>query len=302
MSAVEEFGEGSVEVVPIIKARAMPGGPVERPFYEHMKQTLLEGLNARKNLNGVYLAMHGSMGVQDLIDPEGDLITAVRETVGDSVPIVVSFDTQANVTRARIEAATAIVGYKTNPHRDFFKTGKKCGEILIRTIRGEIEPVMAWNKLPLLRGGEMQIDILPHMRTIFKWMKKMEKMDDVVSVSNFTVYLWLNNEPELGWSTVTVTDNNPSLTRELSDEIADMDWSVRKVTYKEGLSPEKAIEQARKSSFRRKTGAVLFSDSSDNVLAGAPGENTWILKALVKQAPDLISYITGCNNNQLLRG
>jgi microcystin degradation protein MlrC len=39
----------------------------------------------------------------------------------------------------------------------------------------------------------------------------------------------------------------------------------------------------------------VWCDMSDIVGAGAPGENTWLLKALVEEGPDLISYVPLCD-------
>jgi len=292
LEAVEDFGKNRITVVPIIKARAMPGGPVERDFYEHIKATLLEGLKKAENVHGVYLSMHGSMGVKGLRDPEGDILRSVRQVLGENVPIGVSFDMHANITRDKARNATFIVGYKTNPHRDFFDAGYRAGEILIKTIQGKVKPVMVYNKMRLLKGGGMQIDLLSPMRQIFSRMDDMEDSDEVLCVSNFTVHLWLDNEPELGWTTVVVTDNNRDLAQKLADELADLNWSVRAVKHHEGYTPSEAIAIARDSWLLRKLGTVLFSDVSDNVLAGAPGENTWILKVLMEEGPDLTSYLT----------
>jgi microcystin degradation protein MlrC len=41
-------------------------------------------------------------------------------------------------------------------------------------------------------------------------MKAMEKQPGVLCVSNFMVHIWLD-DPELGWSTIVITDNNRPL-------------------------------------------------------------------------------------------
>ena len=46
---------------------------MEREVYEQFKSTLVEGLRSIETLDGVYLSMHGSMGVAGVRDPEGDL-------------------------------------------------------------------------------------------------------------------------------------------------------------------------------------------------------------------------------------
>ncbi|MBC8511666.1 MAG: M81 family metallopeptidase [Dehalococcoidia bacterium] len=290
LEAVADFGNGNIEVIPIIKARAVSGGPIERDIYERFKKELLQGLRECHKLDGIYLALHGSMGVDGLNDPEGDLLQAIRDELGDGVPIGVSFDLHANVTQRRAQLVTFIIGYKTNPHRDQFETGYSAGEILIKTVNGEVNPTMAFRKMRLLKGGGMNIDFLSPMRQIFKRMQEMERSRGVLSVSNFMVHIWLD-EPELGWSTVAVTDNNPSLAEKLADEIAELDWSVRDVKHPEPITPSEAIRLARDSWFARQFGTTVICDVSDAVGAGAPGENTWILRALIEEGSDLVSYI-----------
>jgi microcystin degradation protein MlrC len=291
LKAVEELGEGQIEVAPILKARAVPGGPVEREVYEQFKTSLVEGLRSIERLDGVYLSMHGSMGVEGVRDPEGDLLRAVREVVGVDLPIGVSFDLHANVTEERARLASFIVGYKTNPHRDHFETGYRTGEILVKTVQGRVNPVMAFNKMRLLKGGGLCMDVLRPMRKIFRAMKRMEHSSQVLCVSNFTVHLFID-DPEAGWSTVAVTDDAPELGRRLADELAEMNWAVREVKHTEPETPSRAVAIARRKWLRRRLGPVMFSDTSDNVLSGAPGESTAILKTLVEEAPDLTSYLS----------
>ena len=292
LQAVDDFGEGTVKVIPIISAAAMSGGPVKRMVYQEFKENLITGLQQIKKLDGIYLSLHGAMGVEGIRDPESDLLRAVRAVVGKKIPIGVSFDLHANVTRERADLATFIVGYKTNPHRDHEEIGYRSGEILIKTVQGKIKPVMAFNKMRLLKGGGMTIDFLSPMRAIFSRMEEMEEdSEEVLDVSNFMVHIWLD-DPELGWSTVVTTNDNPDLARKLADEIADLNWSVRDVAHSSGHTPSEAIAAARDKWIRRFFGTTVFCDVSDAVGAGAPGENTWILKSLLAEGADLTSYLT----------
>ena len=76
----------------------------------------------------------------------------VREILGGA-PLVVSHDLHGNLTRARVEAADAIVAYQTNPHRDHARIGRKAGRIVIGAALGELRPAMAWRSLPMILGG-----------------------------------------------------------------------------------------------------------------------------------------------------
>ena len=290
LQAIADHGDGEIAVLPILRARAMSGGPVEREVYERFKRELLDGLAAAPRVDGVYLALHGAMGVEGMRDPEGDLLAAIRSELGFSVPIGISHDLHANVTKARGELATFIVGYKTNPHRDVFRTGYDSGRILAATVLGNIHPVMVVRKMRLLKGGGMNIDFLAPMNKVFRFMSKAEKRKGVLSVSTFPVHLWLDDE-ELGWTTVAVTDADPQLAAKTADDIADVAWSIRAVPHPKSSTASAAVAAAKKRWLARKTGAIVICDVADAVGAGAPGENTWILKALLEEAPNLVSYV-----------
>lgn len=291
LAAVKDFGVGKITVVPIMSAKRDAGGTIEKEVYSRFKREILEGLRDIEKLDGIYLALHGAMGVEGLYDSEGDLLQAIRNEFGPDLPLATTYDLHGNMTERKAKLATFIVGYKTSPHRDYYNTGYSAGTILIKTVQGEISPTMTVNKMRLLRGGGQTLDLLPPMDSIFYRMKEMEKIPGVLSVSNFAPTIWLD-EPDMGWSTVAVTDNNKALADKLADELADLDWSVR--DYPIGLtlySPSEAVKAARDSRLARLAGTTVLCDLSDAVGAGAPGESTWILKALVEEGTDLVSYI-----------
>jgi microcystin degradation protein MlrC len=291
MAAAKDCGAGMITVVPIMMADADAGGPVERAVYDRFKREILDGLRKVKKLDGIYFSQHGSMGAEGLDDPEGDLLQAIRDEFGSDLPIATTYDQHANITEKKATLSTFMVGYKTSPHRDFIATGYAAGQILIRTVLGEIHPTMTVNKMRLLKGGGQTIDFLPPMNSIVARMKQMEKMPGVLSVSNVIVHIW-SDEPDIGWSTVAVTDGDKKLADKLADEIADLDWAVRDFPVTQKLyTPSEAVSAARKSRLARLTGTTIFCDLSDAVGAGSPGESTWILKALVEEGSDLVSYV-----------
>ncbi|HAK47233.1 MAG TPA: hypothetical protein DCO79_15105 [Spirochaeta sp.] len=263
----------------------MSGGPLEAALYERFKQEMIEGLRAGGKLDGIYMVLHGAMGVEGMRDPEGDLLEAARSVVGD-IPIGISHDLHANITRRRVELADFIVGYKTNPHRDHFETGYHSMQILIDTVFGKINPVMEIRKIPMLTGGGMEVDFLSPMNKVFSWMKKRERDDDVLAISNFMVHIWLDDE-ELGWTSVAVTDGDRELAVSIADELAMMDWAVKDVHMPDRLTAAEAIKKAEKKKFSRLFGPMIICDSADAVGAGAPGENTWILRELIDSGTEL---------------
>lgn len=280
---------GGVTTIPLESAFAVPSGPLTRACYDELTARLLDRIERALPLDGVYLALHGSMQVDGLAGaPEADLLKRVRALVGDGVKIAVSYDLHANLTAGLVDPVDVLVAYRSNPHWDLAPTGFRAGRRLVRAIRGEIRPVHAWRKLPMILGGGITIDFLAPMRSVFRGMKKLERDRRVVSASLFMVHPFTDAE-ELGWAAHVSTDDDPSLANELADRLAERLWEMRKIDPPPMLDPTRAIEEARHSRWR-KAGPVTLVDVDDIVGAGAPGGNTQVVAALATEGKGLTSF------------
>ena len=276
-----------VEPVPVLSAWAASGGPLARDCFETLETRLVEGLRASGPLDGAYLCLHGAMGARGIADPETRLIRAARSVLGGA-PLVVSHDLHGNLTRARVDACDAIVAYQTNPHRDHARTGRRAGQLAIGMVLGELRPHVAWRSLPLILGGGKTIDFLQPMRPVFRRMRAAERAGDARAASTFMVHPW-NDDPGLGWSTLVVADDRAAADA-LADELAEMCWARRHAQPPAFASAREAIEVARGARVRRKLGCVVMADASDVVTAGAPGDSTHLLRALVEDAAGMRVY------------
>nr|HEX4314929.1 M81 family metallopeptidase [Kofleriaceae bacterium] len=283
-AAARELG---AEPVPVMSAWASSGGPLSKACFEALEARLVDGLRAAGRVDAVYLALHGAMGVDGVRDPESRLLAAARAASG-GVPIVASHDLHGNVTRARIEACDALVAYHTNPHRDHARTGRRAGAIAISLARGEAAPHVAWRSLPVLLGGGTTIDFLAPMRAIFRRMRRAEKRGEALAASTFMVHPW-NDDPALGWSTVVV-GRDRARAEALADELAEMCWAARHRQPPAFASAREAVARARAARWRRKLGCVTIADASDVVTAGAPGDSTHLLRALIEDGAGLRAY------------
>lgn len=285
VKAMREPGDRAVELVPLLSAWAVPSGPLSLECFETLRDRLCEGLRQAGPLDGVFLSMHGAMGVQGVRDPETQLLQAVREVVGRT-PVAISLDLHANLTQARVKAADLLVAYRTNPHRDHFDTGKRAGRLLLRQIKGELHPRTAWRSLPMILGGGTTLDFWPPMRGIFQRAAAMEREPHVLSVSICMCHPW-NDDPELGWSTLVTTDGDPGLAERLADELAERCWKVRHAKPPHFPSALEALQQAHEARLARRLGVVVLADASDVVSAGGTGENTRLLEAILNQGKGL---------------
>ena len=279
---------GDIEPVPILSAWASSGGPLTKECFETLESRLVDGLRQAGPVDGMYVCLHGAMGVQGIADPESRLLRAVRGVIGNA-PLIASHDLHGNLTQARVDACDAIVAYQTNPHRDHARIGRKAGQIAIGTVLGELRPQMAWRSLPMILGGGKTIDFLAPMRAVFRRMHAAERAGDALAASTLMVHPW-NDDPGLGWSTAVVTDGDPHAADRLADELAEMCWARRHEQPPEFSNARDAIAAARSATWRRKLGCVTMADASDVVTAGAPGDSTHLLRALLEDGTGMLVY------------
>lgn len=281
---------GGVETVPLASYMAVPSGPIARDAFEAILDDQIERLRAAGPVDGVYLALHGSMEVKGLGEaPEAMILRRVRAVIGPEAKIAASFDLHANLSKGIVDALDVLIGYRSNPHWDLAPSGFRAGTRLIRALRGELRPVHAWRKLPMVLGGGNTIDFLDPMRAVFKWMKALEEDPRVISASLFMVHPYTSAE-DLGWAAHVCTDGDPALANRLAEELAQKAWEQKDVPLPPMVSPSEALDQAKNSRWR-KVGPVTLVDVDDIVGAGAPGGNTHIVKELVRDSRGLRAFV-----------
>jgi microcystin degradation protein MlrC len=281
---------GGVEAVPLSSSLAVPSGPVTRACFEWLLERLLARLTEVGPLDGIYLALHGSMDVIGLGEsPEAVIVRRVREAVGPGPRIAASFDLHGNMTPGLVDALDLLVAYRTNPHWDLAPTGYRAGNRLIRALRGQVTLTKAWRKLPLVLGGGTTIDFVAPMRKVFSEMRRMERDPRVLATSLFMVHPFTSSK-ELGWSVHVLTDGDAALADELADELADLAWKAAETPLPKFHAIDEALDHAGRSTWRR-LGPVTLVDADDIVGAGAPGGSTQILEALVKRPRGLTALV-----------
>ncbi|HVL72326.1 MAG TPA: M81 family metallopeptidase [Beijerinckiaceae bacterium] len=288
LQAVAESGL-SIETVPIIRAWAVAGGRITREAFDFFQERIRTGLAAAGPIDGLALQLHGACAAEGIDDVEGEQVALCRAILGDDVPIVLGLDHHANVTRKMVEAATAIVGHRTQPH-DPFDTGLIGTRLLIRILREGLKPVTAWRKIPLLSHQEQFLTAKPPMKTWFDRARALEADPRVLQASNYPMQPWLD-VAEGGWATIVVTDGDRDLAERLADELADLAWSLRDAfQVREAVSVDEAVRMADAA----EKGVVVLSDTGDTVFGGAAGDSNLILEAMLRlgiRGPALVPMI-----------
>ncbi len=269
---------GDVEPIPIMRAWALSSGRITTDALAFLETRLLSGLKQALPVDGFFVSLHGSAAAEQVDDVEGHLMSAIREVVGDDLPVVVSLDHHANITHRLANSVDALVGYQELPH-DPFETGERAARLLFATVRKEVSPCVGWQKIPMLAPADRGLTNEWPMKEWFDMARRIEKQPGVISVSNFPVQPWLDVE-ELGWSALVVTDNEPRLAGHLAAELANKAWELRSEFWDiRRLPPAEAIGQAATAA----QGPIVVADASDSVLSGAPGDSTCLLREMLKQ-------------------
>jgi len=152
-------------VVHVLSAAANPGGRVTADAFERLGGAIVAAARVhRDTIHGIALGLHGAMVTTFCEDGEGELLARLRAVVGPSLPIAITLDLHANVTRAMCALTNIIVSYQTYPHVDMRRTGRQAAEILQRAMAGEILPVTLRAHRPMLgeaSGGRTDLGPMP---------------------------------------------------------------------------------------------------------------------------------------------
>ncbi len=282
LTASEYFAflpQDDVEVLPLLHARAVPGGPVDRPAYEGFKADLLSRLEAALPLDGVYLAMHGAMHVDGMWDAEGDWIKAVRDLVGPEVPISVSYDLHGNVSQRIIDQIDMFAAYRTAPHIDVAETMQRAWEMLLRCLRSGERPFVTWAKIPVLMPGERSSTEDEPAKSLYAALPDHDRRPGIWSADQMVGYVWAD-EPR-GTAAAIVTATDAAEAEALATELAQAYWDARgDFAFGPVTGPlGEILEIAAKTG----TAPVILAESGDNPTGGGVGDNGLVLKALIER-------------------
>ena len=279
--------EEGAQVVPLLAARSVSGGVLSDACYAYLKEALLARLRAAAPLDGLMLAMHGSMVTASQLDPEGDLLDAVRQIVGPDLPVVMTLDLHAHVTPRMVRQATALVSFTHYPHDDAFSTGERGASLLLQTVRGEVRPVMALAKVPIICGacnGQTSGD--GPMAHLTRRARRLETQPAILSVSCFQVHPY-NDLPGMGCGGVVVTDDDPELAACEAQALAAEFWTRRWAFETVLLTVPEAVARGQQVD----GGPVLLVDTADCAGGGAPGDSVALLRELLALAVNEPAFV-----------
>jgi microcystin degradation protein MlrC len=268
-----------IEIVPLFAGWAITKGRILAGEFERMKCIAKTTARAAGPLDGMLVALHGAMCAEGADDAEGALLGCLREVVGARLPLILTLDLHANLTRRICALADAVIGYRTYPHIDMYETGTAAARMLLGILKGEPKLRTVMHKLPMVVPAENMQTTAGAMAEV--WRRGVETQPaEVRSFSVFGVQPWLDID-EMGCAVVAVTSGTPVRARAFCEGVARRFEELRHQFDVTLVKPAEAIREALAT-----VGApVVLSESSDSPTAGSPGDSAQMLAALLEHAP-----------------
>ncbi|HEV2438635.1 MAG TPA: M81 family metallopeptidase [bacterium] len=270
-----------VEVVPVYSARAGSAGLLSRAGWERLSNEFLSEFAARaKGADAVYVSMHGAMGADGELDPEGFLLERARGITGPEIPIVLSLDLHGILTARMLRQVDGLAVYHTYPHVDFDDTGARAARVLLRILDERLRPVIARVTVPALVRGDELITTSGCYGDVIREAQRLEGEGRALAAA-MMIGNPFTDVPELCSQAVVVTGGDADLAAGEAARLAGEFWPHRFRMQGKLIGLDRAIAQAR-----RMRGPVVFTDAADATSSGATGDSNAILAALLKSGYD----------------
>ena len=266
-------GEGWEMTTPIA-ANAWPSGPVEDEAFEAMAEAIVGAVEA--GCDAAMLDLHGAMVTDSLEDGEGELLRRIR-SAAPGLPIAVALDMHCNLYPAMVENCTVLAGYRTYPHVDTRATAERAGRVLVRALRGEVAPVMAWGARPMLPHVMRQGTHEGPNRALQERCRAMEESGEALIATLFTGFPHADIS-RAGLSVCVTADGDRERAETLRDELLAMAWAEREAfVYR---AEPLAVSMARAKALDE--GPVVLLDHCDNAASGGTMDTTTVLAAILE--------------------
>lgn len=259
---------------------------------------MIAELKADGKFDGVYLSLHGAMGVRGVAKPEADIARRVREVVGRDAFIVGTFDPHGNEDEEFLAAADMAFCVKYFPHYDSYLQGERAARTLVRAIRGDYKPATVTVKVPIISPTVLQwTGASPWMDLVQRALTWEAREPDVYV--NFFFGFPFADVPDVGMTVQVLTNGDPALARKVADDMALSAWRRREALLNSTkvYSIPEGVKLAKEAVACGATPVVL-ADHSDR-----SGSATWLLKEIIAQdlSEVLIATIADARTSDALK-
>lgn len=303
IAGVLEVGrEKGWEILPVADMSAMPGATVADAvidlFWAEFRA--VADSEAMDRVDGVFLIFHGAMVSESLHDVEGEILRRIRgiEHLSDA-PICGVMDLHANFTEAMARQSDGLIAYRENPPTDMREAATLAATILDGLMRTEDRPATVWDHPPIMwPPSGTATDEVPMLALEERAREIEAEVPDFVAVNVLAGFPYAD-VPDAGVSFSAITVGDLELARASTRELNVLAAYLRR----EADATTMSLEEAMLRLEGHDDGPVLLVEPSDGIGAGAPGDGTQVLRAMVAHdVPDAGIVINDPETVRVLEG
>ena len=270
------------EVVTPIAAESWPSAAASRETFERLVLPLEQSVRA--GCEAVLLDLHGAMVVEGADDAEGEILRRVRR-IAPGTPVAVTFDYHTNLSPEIVANATIITGYKTYPHVDMYDAGRLAADLLARTLRKEIEPIMTFGWLPLIPSIMRHAPEDGPSGEIVALAREAERSAKVLAATLLPAFAHADT-PYTGCSAVVVADARQGgkvAARAVCDAMLGIAWERRAEYVYRPRPLAESVAAAKRIGDMGANGPVLLIDHCDNCGSGGAQDVMTVVEEILRQ-------------------
>ena len=272
-----------VELIPTVWI--WDAGPLLlKETYDDVLNQFLDSLKKNEGqFDGICLALHGAGSAEGIDCVETYTLEKIRAIVGDDMPIAITLDLHANLTKRTDELVQGIFGIKEYPHTDTYESGYMAMKALINLINGKEGLFSCVTELPILVPLAIGFTNEEPMKSIKEYMSKYAKENDLLDVSFMQGFPY-SNRAHTGSSVIAVSKRSQEEANEASKQVAKHIWDNREILnqYKP-LSAAEAMDKAIEMLEGNPRGYVVINESSDNPGGGTTCDGVHLLEEMLKR-------------------
>ncbi len=274
--ALPVLREAGFEIVLTISARAGSAGLLSAEGWRRLSREVMDAVRAGAagGIDGVYFSLHGAMGADGELDPEGWLLQETRKLVGDAVPIVISLDLHGILTDQMLRQINGLAIYHTYPHVDFADTGQRAAQLLVRIMKEKLQTTIARVVIPALVRGDECVTKSGCYGDLIREAQRIERNGTALS-AGIMIGNPFTDVPELCSQVLVCTAGDEATATAEAVRIAKDFWPQRFRMQGKFITLERAIAQAATMK-----GPVVFTDAADATSSGATGDSALIIDGL----------------------
>ncbi len=281
--AIEVLEAAGATIVPLTWCFANPAGPVTSEAFERIAALMIGALSDALEegpLDGIYLELHGAMVAVGFPDAEGELLRRIRAVVGSELPVTVSLDPHANMTRQMVDLADALVPYRTYPHVDMKLAGAQATRLLLERIRRGKPWARAFAEIDFLIPLTMQCTMVPPMSLVLEERARLEAAHGCAELA-FCFGFPYADFPGCGVAIAGYAETQAAADAAVAGlkaylDAHEPDFAGGVALAEEGVA--EAIVIARAASK-----PIVMADTQDNPGGGGHGDTTGLLAELIRQ-------------------